>query len=82
MDATTFLRAQKLFKFIDETELKIAELRAFLQYSGDTVKIRLDSSGYSASCVFSKDRLAAFINSLVADLDAAVTAAKSDLANL
>lgn len=82
MDTTTFFKAQKLFKFIDETEVKIAELRAFLQYSGDTVKIRLDGGGYNASCVFSKDRLAAFINSLVADLDAAVTAAKSDLANL
>ena len=82
MDKTTFFRAQKLFNFIDETELKIAELRAFLQYSGDTVKIRLDGSGYNASCVFSKDQLAQLINSLVAELDAAVTAAKSDLANL
>lgn len=82
MDITTFFRAQKLFKFIDETELKIAELRAFLQYAGDTVKIRLDGGGYNASCVFSKDRLAPLINSLVADLDASVTAAKSDLTNL
>lgn len=82
MDTTTFFRAQKLFKFIDETEIKIAELRAFLQYSGDTVKIRLDGGGYGASCVFSKDRLAPFVNSLVAELDAAVTAAKSDLAAL
>lgn len=82
MDKTTFLKAQKQFDFIDATEIKIAELKAFLQYSGDTVKIRLDGGGYNASCVFSKDRLAAFINSLVADLDAAVTAAKSDLANL
>ena len=82
MDKTTFLKAQKLIKFIDDTEIKIAELKAFLQYSGDTVKIRLDGGGYSASCVFNKDRLAAFINSLVADLDAAVTAARSELANL
>lgn len=82
MDKTTFLRAQKLFKFIDDTEIKIAELKAFLQYAGDTVKIRLDSSGYGANCVFSKDRLAPLVNSLVADLDAAVTAARSELANL
>lgn len=82
MDKTTFLKAQKLIKFIDDTEIKIAELRAFLQYSGDTVKIRLDGGGYNASCVLWKSQLATLINSLVADLDAAVKAAESDLANL
>lgn len=82
MDATTFLKAQKLFKFIDDTEIKIAELKSFLQYAGDTVKIRLDGGGYNASCVFSKAQLTTLINSLVADLDASVKAAKSDLANL
>ena len=82
MDKTTFLKAQKLVKFIDETEIKIAELRAFLQYAGDTVKIRLDGGGYNASCVLWKSQLVTLINSLVADLDAAVKAAESDLANL
>ncbi len=82
MDKTTFLKAQKLFNFIDDTEVKIAELKAFLQYAGDTVKIRLDGGGYNASCVLGKSQLAALINSLAADLDAAVAAAKSDLANL
>ena len=82
MDKTTFLKAQKLIKFIDDTEIKIAELRAFLQYSGDTVKIRLDGGGYNASCILWKSQLATLINSLVADLDAAVKAAESDLANL
>lgn len=82
MDKAIFFRAQKLFNLIDETELKIAELRSFLQYAGDTVKIRLDGSGYGASCVFSKNQLAPLVNSLVAELDAAVAAAKSDLANL
>ena len=82
MDKTTFLKAQKLIKLIDDTEIKIAELRAFLQYSGDTVKIRLDGGGYNASCILWKSQLATLINSLVADLDAAVKAAESDLANL
>ena len=82
MDKTTFLRAQKLFNFIDDTEIKIAELKSFLQYAGDTVKMRLDGGGYNASCVLNKARFATLVNSLVADLDAAVTAAKSDLANL
>lgn len=82
MDKTTFLRAQKQFNFIDATEIKIAELKAFLQYAGDTVKIRLDGGGYNTSCVLDKSQLVALINSLVADLDTAVTAAKSDLANL
>lgn len=82
MDKTTFLKAQKLFNFIDDTEVKIAELKAFLQYAGDTVKIRLDGGGYNAYCTLSKSQLAALINSLAADLDAAVAAAKSDLANL
>lgn len=82
MDKTTFLRAQKLFNFIDDTEIKIAELKAFLQYAGDTVKIRLGGGGYNASCVLSKSQLVTLVNSLVADLDAAVTAARSDLANL
>ena len=82
MDKTTFLKAQKLIKFIDDTEIKIAELRAFLQYSGDTVKIRLDGGAYNASCVLWKSQLVTLINSLVADLDAAVRAAESDLANL
>ena len=82
MDKTTFLKAQRLFNFIDDTEIKIAELKAFLQYAGDTVKIRLDGGSYNTSCVLSKSQLVALINSLAADLDAAVTAAKSDLANL
>ena len=51
MDTTTFFRAQKLFKFIDETEVKIAELRAFLQYSGDTVKIECKDLTYTNSPV-------------------------------
>lgn len=82
MDKTTFFKAQKLFNFVDVTEVKISELKAFLQYAGDTVKMHLDGGGYNASCVFSKAQLAPLINSLVADLDAAVAAAKSDLANL
>ncbi len=82
MDTITFLKAQKLVKFIDETEVKIAELRAFLQYAGDTVKIRLDGGGYNAACVLSKSQLAALINSLVADLDTAVVAAKSEFVDL
>lgn len=82
MDKTTFFKAQKLFDFINVTEVKISELKAFLQYAGDTVKMHLDGGGYNASCVFSKAQLTPLINSLVADLDAAVAAAKSDLANL
>lgn len=82
MDKTTFLKAQKLFNFIDDTEIKIAELKAFLQYAGDTVKIQLDGGSYNASCVLWKSQLVTLINSLVADLDAAVKAAESDLANL
>lgn len=82
MDKTVFLKAQQLINFIDATEIKIAELKAFLQYAGDTVKIRLDGGGYNASCVLSKSQLVTLINSLAADLDAAVKAAKSDLANL
>ena len=82
MDKTTFLRAQKLINFIDDTEIKIAELRAFLQYNGDTVKIRLGDGSYNASCVISKGQLEWLIKSLVADMSAAVAAAESDLANL
>lgn len=82
MDSTTFLKAQKLFNFIDNTEVKIAELKAFLQYAGDTVKMQLDGGGYNAYHVFSKGQLTPLINSLVADLSAAVAAAKTDLANL
>jgi len=82
MDKAIFLRAQKLFNFIDDTEIKIAELKACLQYAGDAVKIQLDCGGYYTSCVLSNGQLAWLINSLVADMDAAIAAAKSDLANL
>lgn len=82
MDKATFLRAQKLFNFIDDTEIKIAELKACLQFAGDTVKMRLDGGGYNAVCVLSKGQLDWLVKSLVADLDAAVKVAKSDLANL
>lgn len=82
MDKATFLRAQQLFNFVDDTEIKIAEIRAFLQYASDTVKMRLDSGGYNVSCVLSKGQLEWLAKSLVTDLDAAVKAAKSDLANL
>ena len=82
MDKAVFLKAQKLFNFIDNTEIKIAELKACLQYVGDTVKMRLDSGGYNVSCVLSKGQLEWLVKSLVADMDAAIAAAKSDLANL
>ena len=82
MDKAVFLRAQKLFNFIDDTEIKIAELKACLQYAGDTVKIRLDCGGYNTFCVLSKGQLEWLVKSLAADMDAAVAAAKSDLANL
>ena len=82
MEQATFFKAQKLFNFIDTTEVKIAELKSFLQYAGNTVKMQLDGGGYNAYYVFNKDQLAPLLNGLVGDLERAVDKARADLAVL
>lgn len=82
MEQDTFLKAQKLFKFLDGIDIEIAELKAFLQYAGDTVQLTLDGGGYRAKCTFYKSQLAVFINGLVADLERAADKARADLAAL
>lgn len=82
MDKNAFLAAKKLFNFIDDTEIKIAEFKSFLQYAGNTCQFALDSGGYAVRCVLDKSQVAVFVNGLVADLERAVASAKADLAGL
>lgn len=79
MEQATFFKAQKLFKVLEDLDLQIAELKAFLQYSGSTVQLTLNGGGYNARCVFNKDQLAPFLNGLVADLERAADKARADL---
>lgn len=82
MEQDTFFKAQKLFKVLEDLDIQIAELKAFLQYSGSTVQLTLNGGGYNARCVFNKDQLAPFLNGLVADLERAADKARADLAAL
>lgn len=82
MEQDTYFKAQKLIAVIDSYDVKVAELKAFLQYAGDTVKMQLDGGGYNAYHVFNKAELTPFINGLVADLERAADKARADFAAL
>lgn len=82
MEQATFFKAQKLFKALEVLDLQVAEVKAFLQYSGSTVQLSLDGGGYKAKCVFNKDQLAPFLNGLVADLERTADKTRADLAAL
>lgn len=82
MEQSTYFKAQKLIAVIDSYDVKVAELKAFLQYAGDTVQLTLNGGGYNARCDFKKSVLAGFINGLVADLERAADKARADFAAL
>ena len=82
MEQDTYFKAQKLIAVIDSYDVKAAELKAFLQYAGDTVQLTLNGGGYNARCDFKKSALAGFINGLVADLERTADKARADFAAL
>ena len=82
MEQAAFFKAQKLIAVIDSYDVKAAELKAFLQYAGDTVQLTLNGGGYNARCDFKKSALVGFINGLVADLERAADKARADFAAL